>query len=360
MKMKELKYKVTFLTPAFLGNADQSAQWRTPPFKALLRQWWRVAYAADKQFNVDVAAMRREEGLLFGNAWLENNFRNSFVRIRLDHWTMGTMKQWQPLAKVSHPEVKIPVGSDLYLGYGPLVLPRGAKQPQIKSNAAIQAGESAIFSLALPADHIDPDLTKLLQTNGPRVERALWLMHRYGTLGGRSRNGWGGIELTPVDAESGRVIEGHTPPTNDLDHSLQIDWPHAIGQDNSGALIWQTEAFDDWKVLMKRLSEIKIGMRTQFKFSGGRNVESPEARHWLSYPVTNHSVRAWGNNDRLPNSIRYKARIIENGKLTGVIFHVPHLPPRKFRPDRNTIKEIWRTVHQYLDAPAQGLTRIKE
>ncbi len=43
--MRKLEYQVTFNTPAFLGNADQQAQWRTPPFKALLRQWWRVASA---------------------------------------------------------------------------------------------------------------------------------------------------------------------------------------------------------------------------------------------------------------------------------------------------------------------------
>ena len=36
-------YTLRFLTPAFLGNADQNGQWRTPPIKALLRQWWRVA-----------------------------------------------------------------------------------------------------------------------------------------------------------------------------------------------------------------------------------------------------------------------------------------------------------------------------
>jgi len=40
--MKVLRYKVEFLCPAFLGNAEQNGQWRTPPFKALLRQWWRV------------------------------------------------------------------------------------------------------------------------------------------------------------------------------------------------------------------------------------------------------------------------------------------------------------------------------
>ena len=41
--MQTMKYEAHFLTSVFLGNAEQSGQWRTPPFKALLRQWWRVA-----------------------------------------------------------------------------------------------------------------------------------------------------------------------------------------------------------------------------------------------------------------------------------------------------------------------------
>src|SRR5690625_7483759 len=90
--MKTLDYTIRFVTPAFLGNAEQAGQWRSPPFKALLRQWWRVAYAAEKQFQVDPAAMRKEEGLLFGHAWLEDDrdekgnkvpARRSQVRIRL-------------------------------------------------------------------------------------------------------------------------------------------------------------------------------------------------------------------------------------------------------------------------------------
>lgn len=38
--MKELSYKVTFTTPAFLGNAEQNAQWRTPPFKVSRFSLW--------------------------------------------------------------------------------------------------------------------------------------------------------------------------------------------------------------------------------------------------------------------------------------------------------------------------------
>ena len=44
---ERLELWVHFNTPAFLGGADQSSEWRTPPFKNLLREWWRVVKAAE-------------------------------------------------------------------------------------------------------------------------------------------------------------------------------------------------------------------------------------------------------------------------------------------------------------------------
>lgn len=191
--MKILEYTLRFDTPAFLGNAEQNAQWRTPPIKALLRQWWRVAYAAKNKFAVNPAAMRREEGLLFGNAWLQDEFCRSRVRIRLSRWEEGKLRQWPgPEATVHHPEVGqhgANVGSALYLGYGPLRFQGG--HTALKANAAIQHGESAEVSLAMP------------EADAPLIEHALWLMNRFGTLGGRSRNGWGSFSLLPLPAGEG-------------------------------------------------------------------------------------------------------------------------------------------------------------
>lgn len=354
--MQTAHLKLTFLTPAFLGDAEQNARWRTPPIKAQLRQWWRVAYAADKGFRVSVPEMRREEGLLFGNAWLDNEYCKSQVRIRLDRWAQGTLAkaQWPADVAVTHPEVKnkqgnpVPVGSALYLGFGPLLYDNAARRTTLKANAAIQADESATISIAMPEAH-----ASILQ-------RALWLMDRYGTLGGRSRNGWGSYALHPHPEGEGWG-EGQRPPLRNwrdcLDHDW--DWPHAIGQDEKGPLIWQTAPHGDWKSLMRTLAIVKIGLRTQFVFTTGENAPRVEERHWLSYPVTKHSVRAW-NNLRLPNQLRFKVRQTENGKLVGVIFHMPHLPPPAFNPNRPAIENVWRKVHQFLDAPAQKLTRISE
>jgi len=341
--MREVCYTVTFSIPAFLGDAQQNGRWRTPPFKAQLRQWWRVAYAAENGFNVIVGKMRSTEGELFGNAWLENNFRKSQVLLRLNRWEEGRFKKasWPADISVSHPEVKnregkvVPVGSALYQGFGPLIFDNQRRTTTLKANAAIRAEESATLSLAYPAE------------SATLVEQALWLMHCYGTVGGRNRNGWGSYELFP--SPSGRGDRGEGVPLRDWRACLDRDWPHAIGKDERGPLIWQTTPHDDWRSLMRTLAIIKIGLRTQFKFTAGKNTPHTEDRHWLSYPVTNHSVHSWGNNARLPNSLRFKVRKVDSGRLVGVIFHMPCLPPPSFDPDRAAIIDVWKCVHRFLD-----------
>ena len=345
--MNTFRYRLCFHTPAFLGNAQQQAQWRTPPVKALLRQWWRVAAAQQARYNIDT--LRQQEGALFGAASEEQGgSRQSQIRIRLSHWNMGQLKDWTSVGTQKHPEVPAPVGSDLYLGFGPLEYDRASRSTSIKHKAAIQAGDTATLSLALPDAH-----ASTLQT-------ALWLMDRYGTLGGRSRNGWGSLSLQPVD-EGTAALDGQLGGQLALpwQDALQRDWPHALGTDTQGPLVWQTRAFDDWKKLMQEMARIKIALRTQFKFHSGKDAITPEARHWLSYPVTNHSVKSWGGNARLPNSLRFKVRPAPGNpqQVVGVIFHVPCLPPPAFQPDLAAIKTVWQTVHRFLDNEPK-LTRI--
>src|SRR5690606_20265636 len=152
---QQLEYRLQFLTPAFIGNAEQSAQWRTPPIKALLRQWWRVVVAAE--LNYDVREIHKREGELFGVAGDAKNSRKSQVRIRLEHWNAGRLgKQgWEKIGNVKHPEVRFPVGADLYLGYGPLAYNKHSKSAEIKNNAAIQAGENSVLRLACPERYTD-------------------------------------------------------------------------------------------------------------------------------------------------------------------------------------------------------------
>ena len=357
--MQRMKYRIRFLTPAFLGNAEQSGQWRTPPFKALLRQWWRVVWAAKCGYPQGTAAMRDDEGRLFGNAWLDGGFRKSAVRMRLSKWADGSLTkgQWgnQDIdRKISHPEVRQPVGPLLYLGYGPLTTKRVGKDfaTLLKGNAAIQAGDAADLSIAAPeSDIVD-------------IRNALALMDAYGTVGGRSRNGWGSFEIEALDqspAPETAVHEIERKPSSQnfirpWGDALGLDWPHAIGTDDTGPLVWRTaEPYDDWKKLMRVLAILKIGLRTMFVFPKPPHTR-PLDRHWLSYPIVKkHQTRQWGSNLRLPNSLRFKVRSDPDDpeRLRGVVFHVPCLPPADFRPDEHAIKNVWRTAHELLDELTQ-------
>ncbi|MFP4495294.1 MAG: hypothetical protein ACLFN3_05195 [Halochromatium sp.] len=349
--MKTLDYRMTFNTPAFLGNAEQNGQWRTPPFKALLRQWWRIAYASERDWKLAVNDMRDEEGRLFGVASDQRRgSQKSALRLRLDRWDLGRQREWPSLTKLHHCEVNFPVDSGLYLGFGPVLLPRGSRQPALKQNAAVQADESATLSLAFP------------ETAESSMLSAISLIDRYGTIGGRSRNGWGSCSLRGIDADAlpitTRLSESFLRPWQD---ALSLDWPHAIGSDDRGPLIWQTnQVFNDWQGVMPVLAKLKIELRTQFQFTSGHGAPRPEDRHWLSYPVTRHSVHAWDRKARLPNSLRFKVRTEPDGRLRGLIVHIPCSPPAYiFHPNRRVLESVWSRVHAYLDQ-AHALTRTPE
>nr|WP_207143554.1 hypothetical protein [Ectothiorhodospira shaposhnikovii] len=188
--------------------------------------------------------MRAAEGRLFGNAWLsedEGGYRKSRLRLRLDSWDPGKLKGWDSKAekKAHHPEVGkggMPVGSELYLGYGPLTFSGGTK---LKANAAIQAGEKATLRLAIPDDD---------QAEIHRIDRAMHWIDRFGTIGGRSRNGWGALQIQCNGGAS--VNRGTALPLVPWEKALETEWAHAVGVDDKGPLIWQTAVQDDWHVLM--------------------------------------------------------------------------------------------------------------
>lgn len=338
MIMETRRLEVKFLSPAFLGNAQQSGQWRTPPFKALLRQWWRVAFAAQENFHLEVEPLRQEEAELFGSAAGDKGCR-SRLRLRLNHWSEGTLKQaqWSALGKIGQSGGKgAGVDAGLYLGYGPVELPKRKSSPTLKRNAAIQAGEHAVLELAFPAEHAE------------RIDQTLALIHRFGTLGGRSRNGWGSLSL---GMEEGNVLA--QLPLRDWRDCLDRDWVHAIGRDDRGALVWQTPAHKDWKSMMVELAQTRKALCSLFPVPA--HSSRPEPRDWLSYPVTKHSVRGWGNL-RLPNSLRFKVVEEHGGQLRALIFHMPCLPIKKFQPDQREIERVWQQVHAWLDH--SGMKRI--
>lgn len=337
--MLKKEFGISLNAPAFLGDAEQKGVWRTPPIKAMVREWWRVAAAPAEEFCHQ--RLRPIEGKLFGNAWLDNDFSKSRVRMALEHWQFGKMTQYEPLQKVDHPEAEKAnnkVEPLNYLGYGPI--DRG----QFKNGAALQANETNTLSLACP----DGDAGK--------IEQALQLIDWFGAFGGRSRNGWGSLGLSGQCALTRRhpSLTGVLRPLADC---LKLDWPHAIGRDDQGPLIWESSAsFNDWQAAMRFLAQTKIGFRTNLGFTTGNGSSRIEGRHIVAYPVTNHDVRAWGGQARLANQLRFKLYRDASRQLRTRIYHTPHACPL---PVPSALQQIavWQTVHRWLDEQST-LTRL--
>lgn len=356
--MRTQNLEVKLLAPAFLGDASQSGVWRTPPFKALLREWWRIAAAPDH--GHDHRRLRELEGALLGNAWLYSGATQSKVRLALKHWDTGTLtkSKWNnDDPRETHPEVG-KVGSQLYLGYGPLKNEKGTGTT-LKANAALQAEKTNTLSLAWPETESS-------------IPHTLQLIDWFGTTGGRSRNGWGSLALLPLPPGEGRgeglrlepLTKEHpqlTAVLRDLSACLRIDWPHAVGKDGSGPLVWEsTENFGEWPEAMRFLARTKIDFRTHLKFPDERPPHrQPQERHLLAYPVgTKHVVQGWGGNTRLANQLRFKLFRDAHNKLRVRIYHTPHASPSNLPMPNLDQLAIWQKVHHWLDDATHGLQRL--
>lgn len=363
--MKKLEYRVSFTTPAFLGNAEQQAQWRTPPLKALLRQWWRVAVARSHGF--DHRAMRQAEGELFGNAWLTDAngrpaHRKSRVTVRMDPWSFGEMtsKTWPKGMESVTTTVdgKGTVRSDVYLGFGPVLPASKLENRGITIRAAMRPEQSSFLRLALDAPG---DLWKPLQ-----------LLAWFGALGSRSRNGWGSLAI--------EAINGTAPvtPIPDVNDNLlkdigeeweqclsgDRDWPHAVGTRDGRPLIWVSELFADWRKAMGCLAHVRVEARRVAKgFTGPDRIGGI---HLLGYPAggkwelpefRKERPNRSDHEGRLASQLRFKVAATPSG-LVGLIFHVPHRFPDVLRGRLNSQQRgwlnqhertVWRAVHEYLD-----------
>jgi CRISPR-associated protein Cmr1 len=368
MTMRELTYQVSFNTPAFLGNAEQQAQWRTPPFKALLRQWWRVVKAP--QVGYDHRELLQLENALFGSAGDDHSGGRSKVLLRLSCWDAGQLERLPPMSDHTHPEVRSRVGTALYLGFGPVTLHNIRK-------AIAPSGPALSLKLRCPA------------TEAQDIQKAIQLAAWFGTVGSRSRNGWGSLH---IEGEGLLGFEGLCDSklaeqarsrslSSALGDRLAGEWPHAVGlcADDRPA-VWRVfaekttregkvhyQGFRDWKSVMERLAALKIGFRTHFKFHSGKPHGQVEDRHVLAYPVTNHDLTGLSN-ARLASQMRFKVLKNKEGQFYGLVTHLPCAMPAVFF-EKSRIQappiprqiEVWQQVHDFINRqPPTAIARIRK
>lgn len=338
MAMKSAReYKISFAIPAFLGNVEQKAQWRTPPFKASLRYWWRISMS--KELGYSCSKLREREKCIFGHA-SDSSPRKSKIDLRLDRWAerRKLFQRGKEFEKVGQG-----IWADLYLGYGPVSFDPG------KNRTCLPDRETATLSIRFPSEH------------EKEINESLNLMSWFGALGSRSRNGWGSLIVDGEKIERFSVVNAKRY-MRELDECLACDWPHAIGMDNKVPLLWEsTEPFDKWQEAVNCLANLKHQMRAEAKKHCFNSSSDGFVAgiHLLGYPAGKKWELRKCRNKRLPSPIRFKIVPDQSQKYICRVFHIPTCFPDTFMKDlspreKNWIEQeqlgIYRKIHQVIDS----------
>lgn len=328
--METRSYNVKFLTPAFLGDAEQNGAWRTPPFKALLRQWWRVAVA--RRLGFCHQAIREEEGRLFGNAWLEANGDDravgrksghcrSQVRIRLESadgvepWALGNQNGVAPMSS----------GIDTSYSWFGIInrKDRMTKTPLLPRSGIRTEGAEAERTLKLAFPESTED----------RLDLTVRLLAGFGQVGSRARTGWGAVEIKGVKPLSASELLGFS---RDLPSCLKLDWAHAFGLDDHGPLIWESDLeFKDWAAALTKVAALRKEVRTSLK--GVMNLR----------PLLGFADAA-----RMASPLRWRVfRGAPTDALKVRVFALPHRIPELARKEgvNRHADQAWSTVSGVLD-----------
>ena len=190
-------YRVT--TPMFLGGAEQQAELRLPSFKGVLRFWWR-ALAWDRV--KDAPRLRDQEAGLFGSS--DERVGQSKVLMRLDR-AATTQTILSPPEQLKDGTQVVGSGAR-YLGYGVLEAfaskPRNTKEGQLIRPCLIAPFQ---FTVSLS---LKPALNPLERL---QIEQALKILGIIGSLGSKSRKGYGSLTLLSLKVDG---KETWIPPNN--------------------------------------------------------------------------------------------------------------------------------------------------
>lgn len=335
---EQWKLDCEIITPMFLGNANQEAELRSAPFKGLLRYWWRVANGLRFADHKDLL---KAESEIFGSPDEDGGKSRVTVEVTpLSPMTARSNNFTNP-GDIPHPECERTQRKTNPLNY-------------LAGMGLIKNGIQ--HSYFPPKEHFELRIGACQQV-AEDVQSALSLLHAFGAIGSRSRNGWGSFCWSNPQ-------RGISATARNFTEALDRDYPHCLGKDSTGPLFWKTKALQGtWEKCMKDLAETYVAIRAGDTTRSIPRLEvkagSLPDRHLLGYPVTNHSLKKWDDKGHHRHSSALRLIVRKEGDgHRGYILHLPHLFSEKMweGPDRKKRQiKIWQQVHSSLD---QLCTRV--
>jgi len=330
----ELKFDVEFVTPCFLGGADGNADIRVAPFKNLLRRWWRIANG-----HLSPEELWKKESRLFGSTEKDPDIveeNKKLPKEKRKPETFGKSKVELKLLEISPNDnytcsEKIFIGKNektdlaLYTGYGSVNM----------GKTYIKNQTNCSFILSCP--------TK----NEFEFEKTLFCMHLFGTIGSRSRNGWGAISVQP---KSFKFDPQKYFPTSVLLEEVMHNsknYPYCIGKDEKGLLCWQTvERYRSWMSAFEDIATVYHQLVSTLNEDDKKY--KTKWRYLLGFAKAN---------ERLPSQLLLKICTVKTKTSSGVIqkqyfgqiVHAPYRIEGWNEEKYGNQLDAWKYIHEYLD-----------
>lgn len=342
---KKWNLKCEVITPMFLGNASQEAEWRAEPFKGLLRYWWRIAQPSRGTGHIKWDDLQKSESQLFGSAG-EDDGAGGKSKVNVSVFSDSKFSlptQFQHNEKIIHPETTFKPGSLSYLAGMGLIGKDGT------NTSFFPAGSSFHLNLQTPQSLVG------------QMETTLALLQTFGTIGGRSRNAWGSFSILEGGLGKEAVLKKIEQCNMNWEDGLTKDYPNCLGKDEKGPLLWRTkEPRSDWQGAMTDLAETYIQLRAGVSENGITKLDPNNGeRHLLGIPLMHHTQLAGGktiHTERHASPLRLLVRKLGSNYI-GFFLHLPHRfadPPKgskcKDIMNKDNQLKIWeQKIHRKLD-----------
>lgn len=322
----ELCFDIEFITPTFLGGADGNAEIRTAPFKNLLRRWWRIANG-----NLSPEELWKKESRLFGSTEKDPDtgkiFGKSKVELKIEQPQSNTVY-------ISSETEKSDLKRFLYLGYGPVQAKSADTRFYIKSGLIVSA------SIIVPKSEKDT------------LIRVLTLINLFGTVGSRSRKGFGSIAILPkLDTEEGgfklyniKKLREEIPylhKGNEMISGDKKQYPYYLSSDEKGMFCWNTTQKSSYQEVLSDMTDIYRNVVGEAKkaSSSGRTILGS------ANEVRNTEIK------RIPSPLILKV-VKQGDKYSGRILHLAYNISDEIKQQ----DKVWHAIYEYLDG--QGLKRF--
>ncbi len=261
--------ELEFITPAFLGNANQDAELRPAPFKGMLRYWWRILYGA--KYGDNIAS---QESKLFGSTEGASAVRLCVYQteaIRINNEDSPFRKKGGNY-QVSHAGGTFSLNILDYLAYGKYEYQREVKR-NVYKNSHIEPGVKFKLRVECSKDYASEVFT------------SLYALVEFGGIGSRCRNGFGSLGLV-----SGK-----------LDYAAELKKCAQTGKQKYSALskesrLYQTaKSYPSWDKALAEVGlvykDVRIGLEGSHLFNRRGLVSRPIVARGEYIPVEIRSGR---------------------------------------------------------------------